>query len=309
MSLKRSPLFVLPVVAAATAANAADMSPVVVPPVVVPVVVPGPITLIQVEGGPVFSPSGIIEATVYERFVEDPYDKFGTIANERGFYLGAAIRRMSPSNVGMQLAVTGTWINGYQVNPGEFGPTGELFSTMRFQTLDIDVGLHPGGDIRTRFFAGIRALHSVDALHLITDVTEVADAQSVARTWMVGSRVGANVDRPIGSSRVSLVADVSASALFGHSSVLLELQDMTVIGDGLYDESGFRMAFNAEAQFGLALHLSETAAFTIGYRAQQWWGLRQATEVQTDDGYWRTYVNVSPNKLVHGPFARFGLTF
>lgn len=69
MSLKRSPLFVLPLLAAASAASAADISPVVIAaPTVVPVVA-GPQMLIQVEGGPVFSSTPIIE---------DSEDKFGT---------------------------------------------------------------------------------------------------------------------------------------------------------------------------------------------------------------------------------------
>lgn len=304
MSLKRSPLFVLPVVAAAAATNAsaADISPVVLPPVVVPVVA-SPQTLIQVEGGPVFSPAGIIEATNTPG-QEEPFDKFGTIANDRGFYLGAAVRRMLPSNIGMQAAVTGTWINGYQANEGEVGPVGELFSTMRFQTLDLDVGVHPGGDIRTRFFAGIRALHAMDALQLTTDALSFASARSTGTAWMVGPRVGANIDRPLGSSAFSLVADISAAALFGHANVFLERQN-----SGNVDASGFRMAFNAEAQLGLAWHPSENFSVTFGYRAQQWWGLRQATEVETDDGFYVGFVEVSPNKLIHGPFGRLSLTF
>lgn len=298
MTLKRSPLFVLPVVVAATAASAADISPVVVPPIAVPVVVPGPVTLVQVEGGPVFSPSGITEATTFPGD-DEPYDKFGTISNDRGFYLGAAVRRMFPSNVGVQAAITGTWLRSYNE-----GQDAELLSTMRFQTLDVDVGLHPGGDIRTRFFAGIRALHAVDALTLTSHGVSLTEATSTGTAWMIGPRAGANVDMPLGASHFSLVGDFAAAALFGHADVFLERQFT-----GNLDASGFRMAFNVEAQAGLAWHPSETFALTFGYRAQQWWGIRQATEVETDDGFFTGFVSVSPNKLIHGPFGRISLTF
>ncbi|MCC6735159.1 MAG: hypothetical protein IT534_03395 [Bauldia sp.] len=286
MSLRKLPLFVLPVVAAASAATAADVSPVVVPaaPAVAPVVL-APDTLIQVEGGPVFSPFGI-------EFATD--DKFGDAASNRGFYLGAAVRRMFPSNIGVQAAVTGTWLSGYAEDVET-----ELLSTMRFQTLDVDVGFHPGGDIRTRFFAGFRALHGMDALDLYQYGLGFDEAHSFATAWLVGPRAGMNADVRLGASRFSLVADVSASALFGVANVALDL-----IG-GPVDASGFRMAFNVEGQLGLAWNPSENFALAFGYRAQQWWGLRQATEVETND----VFVAVSPDKLIHGPFVRLSLTY
>jgi hypothetical protein len=282
MSLKRSPLFVLPLVAAASTAHAADISPVVVAPVA-PVTV-GPQMLIQVEGGPVFSSTPI---------TEDPEDKFGAAVGERGFYLGAAVRRMLPSNVGFQAAITGTWLTGFTE-----GPEVELLTAMRFMTIDLDAGLHPGGDIRTRMFAGIRVLHSLDTLDLYQFGNSPDEAHSVGTAWMFGPRVGANVDRPIGSSNLSFVVDVSASALFGNANVLLDL-----LAD--VDASGFRMAFNVEGQLGLAWRPSESFSVAFGYRGQQWWGIRQATEAETFD----VYVGVSPNKLIHGPFGRLSLTF
>lgn len=283
MSLKRSPLFVLPLVAAASAASAADISPVVVVAPVAPVTA-GPQMLIQVEGGPVFSSTPI---------TEDPDDKFGEAVGERGFYLGAAVRRMLPSNVGFQAAITGTWLTG-----SAEGPAVELLTAMRFMTIDLDVGLHPGGDIRTRMFAGLRVLHTMDTLDLFEFANALDEAHSVGTAWMFGPRVGANVDRPIGSSNLSFVADVSASALFGNANVLLDL-----LAD--VDASGFRMAFNVEGQLGLAWRPSESFSLALGYRGQQWWGIRQATEVETLN----IYVGVSPDKLIHGPFGRLSLTF
>jgi hypothetical protein len=282
MSLKRSPLFVLPLVAAASTAHAADISPVVVAPV--PPVTAGPQMLIQVEGGPVFSSTPI---------TEDPDDKFGEAVGERGFYLGAAVRRMLPSNVGFQAAITGTWLTGYAE-----GPAVELLTTMRFMTIDLDAGLHPGGDIRTRMFAGLRVLHTMDTLDLYEFGNGVDEAHSVGTAWLFGPRVGANVDRRIGSSSFSFVADVSASALFGNANVLLDL-----LAD--VDASGFRMAFNVEGQLGLAWRPSESFSLAFGYRGQQWWGIRQAVEVETLNNY----IAVDADKLIHGPFGRLSLTF
>jgi len=284
MSLKRSPLFVLPLVAAASGASAADISPVVIaPPTVVPVVA-GPQMLIQVEGGPVFSSTPIIE---------DSEDKFGTAVGERGFYLGAAVRRMLPSNIGFQAAITGTWLGGYEV-----APDAELGTAMRFVTIDLDAGLHPGGDIRTRMFAGLRVLHTMDTLDLYQFGNVQDEAHSVGTAWLFGPRAGASVDRRIGSSSFSFVADVSASALFGNANVLLDL-----VVD--VDASGFRMAFNAEGQLGLAWRPSESFSLAFGYRGQQWWGIRQAVEAET----FGHNIAVDADKLIHGPFGRLSLTF
>lgn len=286
MSLKRSPLFVLPLVAAATSASAADISPVVVPaPTLVPVVA-GPQMLIQIEGGPVFSSTPIIE---------ESEDKFGPAVGERGFYLGAAVRRMLPSNIGFQAAITGTWLGAYAV-----APEVELGTAMRFLTVDLDVGLHPGGDIRTRMFAGLRVLHTMDTLDLYQFGFSPNEAHSVGTAWMVGPRAGATVDRRLGSSSFSIVGDISASALFGNANVLLDWNSSPDI-----DASGFRMAFNIEGQLGFAWRPSESFSVAFGYRAQQWWGIRQAVEAETFD----YYILVGADKLIHGPFGRLSLTF
>lgn len=200
---------------------------------------------------------------------------------------------MLPSNIGFQAAITGTWLGGYEV-----APFAELGTAMRFVTIDLDVGLHPGGDIRTRMFAGLRVLHTMDTLDLYQFGNGTDEAHSVGTAWLFGPRAGANVDRRIGSSSFSFVADVSASALFGNANVLLDL-----LAD--VDASGFRMAFNVEGQLGLAWHPSESFALAFGYRGQQWWGIRQAVEAETP-GY---YIAVDADKLIHGPFARLSLTF
>lgn len=287
MSLKRSPLFVLPLVAAASTANAADISPVVIPPMAPLVMTPDPQTLIQIEGGPIFSRS---------RVGSDPDGKFGEIPNDRGFYLGAALRRMLPSNIGMQAAITGTWLRENFIE----GDGADLYTNLRFQTLDLDVALHPTGDIGTRFYVGVRALHSVDSLNLVPNVFGGTERTSTGTAWMFGPRVGFDADVPLGTSHFSLVANVSAAVLFGHANVLLNAPDINT------DASGFRMAVNVEGQAGLAWHPSTSTSFTIGYRGQQWWGLLQATEVTAGGG---VTVFTDPDKFLHGPFARFSLQF
>ena len=77
MSARSLPLFVLPAIVIATAATAADLTP-PPPPPPPPAPVFDPLTHIGIEGGPIFSPSGL---------TSDPSDKFGDIPNDRGFYV------------------------------------------------------------------------------------------------------------------------------------------------------------------------------------------------------------------------------
>lgn len=270
----RSPLFVLPLVAAASVANAADIGPVVVQQAVAPISFE-PTTHFHVEGGPIFSAS---------RITEEESDKFGEFPNDRGFYVGAVLRRLFEPKWSWQIGAGYTLLRELEV----FGFAETLSSNLRFETFDVDIGFHAGGDIHNRVFGGLRVLHSTDSLELTTPGPTFL---SVGEAWLVGPRVGVGGQFPLGSSSFSFVAELSGAALFGTAEVFL---------DG-FDASGPRMAFNLEGLGGLSWSSPGRAAITIGYRAQQWWGLRQATEVDT--------ILVDTNKLLHGVFARLAFDY
>lgn len=270
----RSPLFVLPLVAAASVANAADIGPVVVQQAVAPISFE-PTTHFHVEGGLVFSAS---------RITEEEGDKFGEFPNDRGFYVGAVLRRLFAPNWSWQIGAGYTLLHELEVDRIE----STLFSNLRFETFDAEFGFHPGGDIHNRVFGGLRVLHSTDSLELVTIGPSFL---SVGEAWLVGPRVGVSGQLPLGSSSFSFVAELSGAALFGTAEVFL---------DG-FDASGPRMAFNLEGLGGLAWSSPGGATITIAYRAQQWWGLRQATEVDT--------ILVDTNKLIHGAVVRLGFDF
>jgi hypothetical protein len=292
----RSPLFVLPLVAAASAAsvaNAADIGPVVVQQAVAPISF-DPMTYFHVEGGPIFSSSRITEEE------NDVVDKFGEFPNDRGFYVGAVLRRLFEPKWSWQVGAGYTLLRELEVESIQGDAT--LFSNLRFETYDVDIGFHPGGDIRNRVFGGLRVLHSADSLELVsTDPEYYPLPSSVGEAWLVGPRVGVGGQFPLGSSSFSFVAELSGAALFGTAEVFLggfETKDV--------DASGPRMAFNLEGLGGLSWSSPGRAAITIGYRAQQWWGLRQATEVETD-GFDRIFVDT--NKLLQGVFARLAFDY
>jgi hypothetical protein len=262
-------------VAAASVASAADVGPVVVQQAIAPISFE-PTTHVHVEGGPIFSSS---------RITEEEGDKFGEFPNDRGFYVGAVLRRLFQPKWSWQIGAGYTLLHELEVD----GIDSTLFSNLRFETFDADVGFHPGGDIHNRVFGGLRVLHSTDSLVLAT-IGPVFP--SLGEAWLIGPRVGVGGQFPLGTSSFSFVAELSGAALFGTAVVDL---------DGL-DVSGPRMAFNLEGLAGLAWTSQGGAAITIGYRAQQWWGLRQATEA---DGT----IFVDTNKLIHGAVVRLGLDF
>lgn len=264
--------------AAASAANAADINNVVLP--VPPAVVFQPVTHVHVEGGPISSAA---------RITTNPADKYGDIPNDRGFYVGAAIRRLFRPTWSWQIAGTATWLREL-VLQDNFGS--ELRSSLRFQTYDVDLGFNPGGNIHNRLFAGLRVLHSVDSLTMVGG-GDFSEATGTA--WMFGPRVGASAQLPLGAGGFALVADISASALFGNATVFFDATDM----------SGWRTAFNLEGQVGFGWNPPGQMEFVVGYRAQQWWGIRHGTSVST----FFADATVDTDKFLHGPFARLGFDF
>ena len=279
--MSRKPLFVLPLTVVATAANAADIAP---PPPPVPQAIIDELTHFHIEGGPVFSSARIT--------TQDPPDKFGVIPSDRGFYVGAALRHLSTPHWGWQIAATATWMREVTLTT----PDAILISNLRFQTFDIDAGFHPTSDLHQRLFFGLRVLHSTDSLSLEIPFDF---SESTGEMWLFGPRAGIAWQTPIGASSVAFVAEFSVAALFGHADVFFDMPFDTV------DMSGNRAAFNAEGQVGFLVTPGDDFEITFGYRVQQWWGLRQATEVDT----FVTEAFVDTNKLIHGPFARVGIDF
>jgi hypothetical protein len=289
MSFKAAPLFVLPLLAVTTVAEAADpvASPVYIPPPAPPPAFQ-PLWHAHVEGGPVYSDPGF-DINIFGG--DD--DKFGDIPDERGFYLGGALRKLFRPNLTWQIAVTGTWFDPLIRFGDDGGVDARLASDVDFQTLDIDLGF---GDLHNRAFAGLRVLHVTDFLSYENEDGDFGSIDAAA--WLLGPRVGVAAELPLGNSQFSFLAELSGSALFGHANIDTagNIFDPTPV-------SGQRTTYNVEGLVGLGIQLGQDMRLTVGYRGQQWWGLRNADFLGTDDAE----IDVSDEKLIHGPFARFAI--
>ena len=279
MSLKSKSLFVLPLIGAAPAANAADM-PVMPPPEV------SPLIYLSIEGGPIWMEGDLSETGA---------DKFGDFDNQDGFYAAITYRRFLNPTWDWQITATGTWLDeisgrGFDEEAGDVRFTSDL----DFQTIDLDAGYHFNGNPLTRFLFGIRALHSRDELNyedFFGPITYKAEG------WAFGPRVGFQSETMLGSSRFGFVAEASGSILFGSFDIETQANDVRT------DSS--RTIYNLEGLAGLSWHANDTWTFTAGYRLQQWWNLREGTAV-SDQGY---TLSADEDPLLHGPFLRVATTF
>jgi hypothetical protein len=288
MSLKSKPLFVLPLMAAVPAANAADM-PVMPPPEV------SPINYLSIEGGPVWLDGDLNEESAFG-------DKFGDIDDQDGFYAAITYRRMFNPSWDWQITGTGTWLDEINGRGGDSFEDFRFWSDLDFQTVDLDAGYHFNGNPLTRFLFGVRVLHSKDSLSYDDDGNPLSTFD--AEGWAFGPRVGIQSETMLGGSQFGFVAEASGSILFGSFDV--DIDDF--FGDR--SSSDTRTLYNLEGLVGLSWHATERWTFTAGYRAQQWWNLREGTSVSAlsfDDTIYSLSADEDP--LVHGPFARVGMTF
>jgi len=281
MSTKLSPLFVLPLIATAPVANAAD-APVMPPPEV------SPINYLSIEGGPVWM-EGDIEET--------GDDKFGDIDDQDGFYAAITYRRLFNPNWDFQATVTGTWLDEISGNSDPAGADFTFTSDLDFQTIDLDAGYHFNGNPLTRFLFGVRVLHSEDSLFYDDNGNPASTFD--AEGWAVGPRLGVQSETMLGSSRFGFVAEASGSILFGSFDVDFD----GFFGTGTSSES--RTIYNLEGLAGLSWHATDSFTFTAGYRAQQWWGLRDDTSISFPD----YSLSADEDVLIHGPFLRGAVTF
>lgn len=288
MALKSAPLFVLPLLAvAATSANAADLVEAPPPPEFTS------INYISIEGGPVWASSDISASES---------DKLGNIEDGTGFYAAATYRRMFNPSWDWQITGTGTWL-GEATADGLFDE--KVKADLDFQTADLDFGYHFNGNPLTRLLFGARVLHSTNSLNYDSGEDFIGKSSYDAEGWAIGPRVGLQSETMLGASKFGFVAEASGSVLFGS----FDVDRSALWGGGTESSSESRTVYNLEGLAGLSWHASDNLTFTIGYRAQQWWGLREDTSV-VGAGFDGDYnINVDEDVLVHGPFLRAGLTF
>ncbi len=279
MSLKSKTLFVLPLVGAAPVANAADM-PVMPPPEV------SPINYLSFEGGPIWMEGDLSESGE---------DKFGDFEDQDGFYAAITYRRFLNPTWDWQITATGTWLDDISGSSFENAENFRYSSDLDFQTIDLDAGYHFDGNPLTRFLFGLRVLHSKDELNY--DDSGNPASTYKADGWAFGPRVGVQSETMLGSSRFGFVAEASGSILFGSFDIDTENNDAST------DSS--RTVYNLEGLAGLSWHATDTWTFTAGYRLQQWWNLREGTQISIG-GY---TLSADEDPLLHGPFLRAATTF
>jgi hypothetical protein len=286
MASRSAPLFVLPLLAvAATSASAADLAEEPVP--VVETFAPW--TYASIEGGPVWTNSSI------EEFGDD---KFGNIENGKGFYTAATLRRMFSPSWDWQLTGTATWLSEIKASNG-WGDTAS--SGLDFQTVDFDFGYHFNGNPLTRLHFGARFLHSTDSLRYYDSFLNSAFSYD-AEGWALGPRIGLQSETMLGKSQFGFVAEASGSVLFGR----FDVDRYDALLDERSSSSDSRTLYNLEGLAGISWHPNNKVAFTVGYRAQQWWDLRKGAGIDTDSNY---RIDVDKDVLVHGPFLRAAVNF
>lgn len=289
MAFRSAPLFILPLLAvAATTAHAADLIEAPPPQEF------SPLTYISIEGGPVWVNSDIRSSD---------QDKLGNVDDGTGFYAAATLRRMFDPNWDWQITGTGTWLGETNADGGRFGDKAN--SDLDFQTADFDFGYHFNGNPLTRVLFGARVLHSTNSLDFDfgPDLSFLDGLTYHAEGWAVGPRVGLQSETMLGASKFGFVAEASGSVLFGS----FDVDRNDDYSSGSSSES--RTVTNLEGLAGLSWHATDNMTVTVGYRAQQWWGLRKDTKVVGFAPSNDYTIDVDKDVLVHGPFIRAGLTF
>lgn len=278
MASKLTPLFVLPLFAVVDA-NAADM-PVMLPPEV------DAVNYLSVEGGPLSSDGKFDRSS----------DKYGRMSDERGFYGAATYRRLVHPQWDWQFTATGTAVDTSSSNFWTFR------SDLDFQTVDLDLGYHPGANPLNRLLFGIRALHLNDTMTLSNGGGLYGSYG--ADGWAFGPRAGFQSETMLGGTRFGFVAEGSGSMLFGNFKHNYY--------DGLAaptTSDSHRTVYNIEALAGLSWHITGKFTLTAGYRFQKWWNLREGATVTDSTTNPPFVVTADKDPLFHGPFLRAAITF
>ena len=279
MTSKLAPLFVLPLFAVAVPnANAADM-PVTLPPEV------DAVNYLSVEGGPVWNNGNFDRSS----------DKYGKMDDEDGFYGAVTYRRLFQPQWDWQITGTATG-----VDTSSSDGVNRFKSDLDFQTIDLDLGYHPGANPLNRLLFGIRALHLNDSMTLTGGATRRGSYG--AEGWAFGPRAGFQTETMLGGSQFGFVAEGSGSILFGNfdNSYYDWLAPSTT-------SDSHRTVYNIEALAGLSWHTTSQFTLTAGYRLQKWWNLRAGATVT--DSLEPYSVTADKDPLFHGPFLRAALTF
>jgi outer membrane protein OmpA-like peptidoglycan-associated protein len=123
--------------------------------------------------------------------------------------------------------------------------------------------------------------------------------------WGVGPRVGADFNLRLGNSAFSLFGDVAGSALFGKLSGKHQFEDCANSSDCSYRNVETRTVWNAEGQIGVAYEVAPGVNLGVGYRAEYWSGVADASYYLLDDVIRSGRVD----RVMHGPFARVSYNF
>ena len=227
-------------------------------------------------------------------FAKPSVDKVGYDPdNDVGLYAGVAFgRKITPAwdwRVG--LAFTNFEDND---SDGDFDDE-TLTSELRFATADLEAGFAAVENTSTnlRFFGGLRVLWEDDSAEAaLFDGFDRQDSDFLG----IGPRIGADFQSRFGDSRFGMSGMVAGAAIWGNRDVDRNFNNE--FGDS-FDEND--EVYNLEGNLGIDYHWSDTSKFTLGYRAQQWWGLRQAHDESDMD--------IDEDVLVHGPFLKYVAQF
>ena len=183
-----------------------------------------------------------------------------------------------------------------------------------------------------RLFAGLRGLYAEDLAEKMGyfEYREQdglffveLDKEVESEFWGIGPRVGTDFRTRLGDSPFGISGSVAGAAIFGSRDVKTTTSlaiggDLGDIGDlcdsfcggkgesceeiDVERDSHSDVVYNLEGNVGLDFHAGEQATFTIGYRAQQWWDIRE--DQSSDDK-----LGVDDDLLVHGPYAKVTADF
>ncbi len=244
----------------------------------------GPVVEFGLEGGFLFNDSDTTAGF-------DDSDKYGDLSDlvpgDEGGYFALSGRFHLDEDFAIDAALASTFLD--QDNSSTFFESGS--NAFSYQTMDASLvyKLGDGFDL----FGGLRGLHLDNEIEA---AGFFASDNIDATAWLVGPRLGADMNLQFGDFPIGVVGAVSGSVLFGSIEV-----------DGSYPGMSQGVTvYNLEGSLALAYEIVEGVSLQAGYRAQQFWGLAPEFNEISPAGY--SYGGEG-DVLVHGPYAKIHLSF
>lgn len=224
----------------------------------------------------------------------DDGDKYGDIndlmTGDEGGYFALSGRFHIDETLAVDGGFSATFLE--PEDSGNFSGLGDYGSNdLDFETVDASLVYKLDDDFA--LFGGVRAMHLSSKVEAFGGfASDTIDANG----WLIGPRLGGDMNLRFDGFPVGLVGSLSGSVLFGSIDVEGSFPGMS---DGA-------TAYNLEGSLALSYEVADGVQLQAGYRAQQFWNLAPQFEEIGTSGY---DYGGEGDMLLHGPFAKVHLSF